>query len=88
MFKFSGAARDFWSNVFGNRESEQLEQELETIDEQSLETRRKGKINRPSLYVRVFEGKDANLLRHIYLSLNFGDRYGECCHGERDSFTQ
>jgi len=68
MFKFSGAARDFWSNVFGNRESEQLEQELETIDEQSLETRRKGKLNRPSLYVRVFEGKDANLLRHIYLA--------------------
>jgi len=88
MPKPSKGARDFWSHVFGNQEPEQLEQGLEIIDEQSVETRRKGKqFNRPSLYVRVFEGKGADLLHHIDLSLNLGDRYGEYCHGERGSFT-
>jgi len=88
MLKLSKEARDFWSYVFGNQEPEQLEQELEIIDEQSVEARREGKqFNRPSLYVRVFEGEGTDLLHHIVLSLNFGDRYGEYCHGERGSFT-
>jgi len=88
MPKLSKGARDFWSHVFGNQEPEQLEQELEIIDEQSVETRRGGKQpNRPSLYVGVFEGKGIDLLHPICLSLNLGDRYGEYCHGEGGSFT-
>jgi len=68
MPKFNKGTRDFWSHVFGNQEPEQLEQELEIIDEQSVETRREGKqFNRPSLYVRIFEGKGTDFLHHIYL---------------------
>ncbi|KAF9447872.1 hypothetical protein P691DRAFT_705955 [Macrolepiota fuliginosa MF-IS2] len=60
MSRSNTLARDFWSNLFefGGRdwESEQLEEELETHDEQSLEARRDGKLfKKPSLYVRVFE---------------------------------
>lgn len=58
MPRSGSLAKDFWSTLFGNRGSEQLEEELETYDEQSLEARRDGKtFKRPSLYVKVFEGR-------------------------------
>jgi hypothetical protein len=58
MSRSNNFAKDFWSNLFGTYENEQLEQELETQDEQTLEARRDGiNLKRPSLYVRVFEGK-------------------------------
>ncbi|KAF5358415.1 hypothetical protein D9756_001293 [Leucocoprinus leucothites] len=91
MSKFHGATgRDFWANVFGHREPEQLEQELENLDEQSLETRREGKkFNRPSLYVKVFEDmvnvimeKETHLLSDaewdmlkVYRKLDYRVRY-------------
>lgn len=66
MSRSSGQAKDFWYTLFGNRENEQLEQELETYDEQSLEVRRDGKkFKRPSLYVKVFEGKGCTALCSI-----------------------
>jgi Fanconi-associated nuclease 1 len=58
MSRSNTIAKDFWYTLFGNRESEQLEQELETYDEESLEVRREGRtFKKPSLYVKVFEGE-------------------------------
>lgn len=58
MSRSGTIAKDFWYTLFGNRETEQLEQELETYDEESLEVRREGKIfKKPSLYIKVFEGE-------------------------------
>ncbi len=78
MVPQNAIAKDFWYTLFGNRESEELEQELETYDEESLEVRREGKaFKKPSLYVKVFEGEGhvKPSLTHLLIS---SGRYDAC----------
>ncbi|KAJ3554977.1 hypothetical protein NP233_g12311 [Leucocoprinus birnbaumii] len=90
MSRFNSAGKDFWANVFGHKEPEQFEKELESLDEKSLESRKVGKkFKGPSLYVKVFEDmvnvimeKETHLLSDeewdvlkVYRKLDYRARY-------------